>query len=576
MDVILIHSPSNFDFRKQLLVTGALTDGINNSVIYEMYPMGFLSMACALQQNGYQVQILNLALKMLKHPNIDVEKYLKSLDAKIFAFDLHWMIHALGALKVSKIVKKLHPNSIILFGGFTSSYFAQELLQKNSHIDMILRGDTVESLLVRIVQNISNPNAWHSIPNLLWRKGDKIFDNGFTFVPSSFNVVNTDFLITLAKMVISSHELDPCSFLPAAPYRIKPTLPILFSKGCTHNCINCGGSQYAMKRVCNRDKIALKPPHILAKEIIDLSNSFNFAIRIIGDFQIAPLSYREKLFRILHRYHPYKIENFTYFEFFTPPPRQYLEQLAGTFSKFSTELSPESGSDVVRKKQGRPYSNDQVLRFHKNVLELNKTPTIYYWFQVGNAFETKETLEETQHLCKTLLKMDPQRTYPFISPLNPYIDPGSIAFEHPDENGYRLLYPTLEMQVGGFQKPIWKYYLNYETRYFSRDELVKISFEQSIRLNELKVRVGALDSDESEFLNRILRVTYRIINILDKNPNFSTSPPPLIRRYFLKEGQVPLKQRQTAIIMKDGNNILDLALNGLTYMRHTLRRFLRI
>jgi len=572
VDVIFVHSPSFFDFRNQILVTGALTDGIPNSAIYEMYPMGFFSMASALQQAGFRVRILNLALKMLKHSSINVERYIKSLDANIFAFDLHWMIHALGAIEISRLFKRVHPNSTIMFGGFTSSYFALELMQKYPHIDMVLRGDTVEPLLPNLVQNVNNPVALQSVPNLVWRNKGKIVENPFSFVPKSFDYVNSEFFFTLAKMILQSGDFDPNGFLPSAFYSKKPVLPVLFSKGCTHNCINCGGSQYAMKKVCNRERIALKPPAVLVSEILDLSSSFNLPIRLIGDLQIASTSYKTKVFDLLKRHLSGKVKNYFHFEFFKPPSGEYLHQLGEIFEDFFLELSPETGNDIVRRKQGRPFTNTQILQSSKDALEMGHSPLIY-WFQTGNGFETLETLKETQHLCGQLLKLNPTGVFPFISPLNPYIDPGSIAFEHPEENGYHLLYPDLETQIEGFKKPIWKYYLNYETQNFSRDDLVRMSYDQAIQLNDLRTKYGALDSAECENLNRVLRLAYRVLSFLDKDTPVTSQSLPKIRHYLMEGGQVQLKKKQTRVTLEGGENLLSLLHSGITLLSYKIKKW---
>ncbi len=573
MDVIFVHCPSYYDFRNQLLVTGALTDGINNSAIFEMYPMGFLSMSAKLQQFGYKVRIVNLAMKMLKHTKINVEKYIKSLDASIFGFDLHWMIHAFGAIEISKIFKKIHPNSIILFGGFTASYFARELMEKFPHIDMILRGDSVEPLILRLVQGLPNNSNLHSIPNLLWRQNNKIFENPFTFVPASFEYVNSDFLFTFVKMILQSRDFDLNAYLPSAFYSKKPVIPLLFSKGCTHNCVNCGGSQYAMKKVCNRDKIALKPPAILVSEILEIASCFNFPLRLIGDFQIAPASYQSKFFNLLRHNLTGKIENPIHLEFFTPPSHQYLDQLGEIFSNFSLEISPETGNDSVRKLQGRPFTNAQILQGCKNALELGHAPQIY-WFQVGNGFESQETLGETQHLCSELLKLNPQAIFPFISPLNPYIDPGSIAFEHPEKHGYKLLYPTLEQQIEGLRKPIWKYYLNYETQNFTRDDIVKISFEQSILLNDLRVERGALDVETRDELNQILKFASHLLSFLDNQSFSMRNSLPKIQKYFMEGGQIRLKKQQTQITLEGGESLTNLIQSGIKFLSNKIVRLI--
>ena len=62
---------------------------------------------------------------MINKRKFDLNKYIKKLDADVFGFDLHWMIHAQGSLKIAEKIKNAHPNSSLVFGGFTASYVAE-------------------------------------------------------------------------------------------------------------------------------------------------------------------------------------------------------------------------------------------------------------------------------------------------------------------------------------------------------------------------------------------------------------------------------------------------------------------
>ena len=61
-------------------------------------------------------------MKMIENPKLDVEKFLAKLDARMFGIPLHWLPHVNGALAVSNILKKLHPETPIVFdSGFGRS-----------------------------------------------------------------------------------------------------------------------------------------------------------------------------------------------------------------------------------------------------------------------------------------------------------------------------------------------------------------------------------------------------------------------------------------------------------------------
>ncbi len=143
IDLILLHAPSVYDFRRKTILYGPVSDLIPPSYVFEMYPIGLTSIAEYLERAGYRVRIVNLAVRMLRDKRFDAEKFIKHLKAPMFGIDLHWMLHCHGAIEVAKIVKKYHAESKVIFGGFSSSYFYKELMQY-PEIDYVLRGDSTE------------------------------------------------------------------------------------------------------------------------------------------------------------------------------------------------------------------------------------------------------------------------------------------------------------------------------------------------------------------------------------------------------------------------------------------------
>jgi hypothetical protein len=84
---------------------------------------------------------------------------------------------------------------------------------------------------------------------------------------------------------------------------------------------------------------------------------------------------------------------------------------------------------------------------------------------------------------------------PFISPLAPFVDPGSRAFEEPERYGYRLRCRTLEEHRQALLAPSWKYVLNYETEWMNRDEIVAATYEAGSRMNQLKAKYDLIEPE---------------------------------------------------------------------------------
>ena len=112
-DMIFLHAPSVYDFRKKPIFYGPVSDVVPSSPVFEMYPVGFMTISAHLEEAGYKTRIVNLAVRMLQSKKFDAERTIKKLDAHVFAIDLHWMPHAHGALEIAKIVKRYHPSSVV-------------------------------------------------------------------------------------------------------------------------------------------------------------------------------------------------------------------------------------------------------------------------------------------------------------------------------------------------------------------------------------------------------------------------------------------------------------------------------
>ncbi|HEX79110.1 MAG TPA: TIGR04190 family B12-binding domain/radical SAM domain protein, partial [Dehalococcoidia bacterium] len=111
IDLVLLHAPHVYDFRKKTILHGPVSDLVPPSPVFEMYPLGLASIAEYLERNGYRVRIVNLAVRMLKNKNFDADAFIKKLNSPVFGIDLHWLVHCHGAIEVARLVKKHHPQA---------------------------------------------------------------------------------------------------------------------------------------------------------------------------------------------------------------------------------------------------------------------------------------------------------------------------------------------------------------------------------------------------------------------------------------------------------------------------------
>lgn len=511
VDLILLHAPSVYDFREKTILYGPVSDQIPSSPIFEMYPIGLTSLADYLERAGYRVRIVNLAVRMLNDKNFNAEKMIARLQAPVFGIDLHWMLHSHGAIEVARLVKKHHPESRVLFGGFSSSYFYQELMEY-PEIDYVLRGDSTEEPLRQLMDCVKNNKVPEKVPNLVWRDSQgTVRENPFSHVPDDLSHVMVSHYATIVRSVIRYRDL--ASYTPFQGWADYPITAVLTCRGCTQNCAICGGSAATFRNFFNRTKPVFRSPEAVARDIQQISSFTNGPAFVLGDLDQAGKDYAGELFRLLQQN---KVKNQLIFEIFNPAPKDFLQQMSLSSPNFCLEMSPESHDPEVRKAEGRHYSNEELERTIGDALEVD-CGRLDIFFMIGVPRQTPQSVMDTVDYCDYLwdkFKGD-KRLYLFIAPLAPFLDPGSLAFEQPQEYGYHILHRTLEEHRQALIQPSWKYSLNYETDWMTRQQIVDTAYQAMQRLNSLKAKYGVIPEQMAQAENHRLQSAQEMMSRID-------------------------------------------------------------
>jgi len=512
IDLILLHPPTLYDFRKRPGIHGPISDVVPSTPIFEMYPIGFASLSEYLERHGLKVRIINVAMKMLKDEKFDVERLIRENKPVAFGIDLHWMAHVQGALALSEIIKRFHPNIPVILGGLSATYYHEEILLQYPFIDFVMRGDSTEKPLVQLLQTIKKGGEFKSIPNLTYRdEKNRIQVNPLTHVPENLDEVTIDYSHIMRKVV---RYLDPTGYQPFVDWYTYPVTAVFTCRGCTYSCRTCGGSAQTFRTMANRRKPAYRNPKLLAQDIFNVSDHLHAPVMIIGDiFQPG----EEYGFTFLQEMKRRPISNHIAFEFFVPPTRAQLKRIADSILNFDIEISPESHDEEVRRAFGRPYNNQSLERMIGDAVDLG-SKRIDLFFMTGLPKQTYPSVLETVDYCQSLLERfrSYNKLFPFISPLAPFLDPGSAVFEAPEKYGYRLLYRTVEEHRQASLSPSWKYILNYETEWMNRDEIVYSTYEAGKRLNRLKAQFGLIDPKTAESVEVRLEGSVRMMKEIDR------------------------------------------------------------
>lgn len=522
-DVIFIHAPSVFDFRNRddILFSFLSTGGtIAVSQIYEMYPLGLRTLQTYLTSKGKTVAIINLASMMLNDPDMDVESFLTSLNAKIFGIDLHWLVHTQGSLAVAKLLKEIHADTPIVFGGISSSLHYEELVNY-PQVDFVLRGVETSSFMLELLEQLPS-NHFSDILNLCWK------DSNGTAVINDFQITNK-----YDEYVSWEYEGDDINYFVSIP-----------SAGCEYNCTLCGGSNYSMRKhygvkngfagkdldIFLKELQTIKTHKAKNKRLITLHHWFEDidilekVLETVNDASISTIHYT--LYRLL--------------------PIDHLKLMSKYNPKPLFEVTLESHNEEVRKLCGKaPFSNTEFEKWLDDLFSYNSNAVVEVYLMIGLPEQTPEVVlggdvEYAKHLLNKYSQYD---LNVLICPMVPYLIDGSFISDNAEKFGYKVFFNTLHDYEKSLLVPHWKNSLNYETKWMTRKQMVDVSYEACRQLVLAKTKTKKMPKVLSQAIIDKIDYTIELLNIIEEYDN---KPLPLkVRKKILEYNNEILKSAPT-------------------------------
>ncbi len=499
VNVCLVHPPSIYDFRKKNLRSGPISDVVPSTPLFEMYPVGFISMLNSLVSNGYNARISNIAVLMLGSNAFDPEKYLSNIEADIFGIDLHWLPHVHGAINLARVIKSIHPESKLLMGGFSTTYFANEIMKQFPFVDFILNGDLQEHSIVQLAEAVEGNRNLSTVPNLMYREEGKVRSNPPSFDPGAINDVLLNYNLLMKNAI---KYADVKGHLPYKLWIKNPSAMTLIEHGCQYNCGFCGGSNFAFSHNYCQESPIFRNPDRVTEELEIIQDSIGTPVFIAGDIFAAGEKFQDGFFKAAKE-RGVDIPLLT--EYFIPPSKEYFEKLSRSFPNFTAEISPDSSKESIRLIAGRGYSNHELEKSLLNAAK-NGCRKFDVYFTIGLPRQKKEDVIADVEFSEYLMSQHIGRRmemHAFLSPLTPFLDPGSLFYEMHDRYGITLRAKTLgDYYMLLDQGKSWEDYLNYETKEMSREDLVHITYETGKMMAQVRERLGLISKSEMEGIVR--------------------------------------------------------------------------
>ena len=493
-DLILLHPPSIYDFRKRgdVLFTELQTTLIDSSPIYEIPPLGLWNLCSFLQNQDFRVHIVNLAKQMLDDNAFDVERFLKNLTPRALGISFHWMIHVQGALSIADRFKQYHRDIPVLFGGISASYFYRELIQY-SFVDFIIRGNITYQPLASLLSKFKHEvQEFSDIPNLCYKSNGQVFVNRVRFYGG-----NNIHAINWNEKSSKNQWIDHWVLNPQS--------------GCDKHCRFCGGGATGTQIYgLQQHNLVYRTPLSIWDELQSIQKrKFHNTpkpkptLTIFNHWHSQPTILKSMLENLE------QVNNFSNIFIYahdlirTPIIQEIVKICKPVFI-----LSPHSHNISIRQMCAVPnYTNTEMEAWIDGLLEKG-VRLVEICFMIGLPKQTEYSVMKDLEYCEYLLEK--YKSYhavlPMISPMYPYLDIGSEIYENPKEYGYRIFYHTLSDYYHSSTALRLDHHLNYETENLSRSQIVNISFRSMIEMLQIKGRQGYLPRSLFEIrLNQLVK-----------------------------------------------------------------------
>lgn len=397
-------------------------DNAQKNIFY--MPMGFIALCSELYRNGHDAEIIHSDL--LKSP---IDEAIDFNDIDVIALDCHWINQSYHVLSFAEYVKNKNKNIFIVIGGYSASLFANEIVSKYNFIDAVIRGDG-EVPIVELCRELEkNRNDLHIVQNLVWKNNGVTEVNKFSYVgdDQTISLLNfSDFKLLRDWLDYRFFSKFWTSFTP-----INQTNLYLLEvgRGCTNACVFCGGNCEAQSLMNNRKNYAVRTIDSVMQTVKEVVGYGFETLYTCFEFDNSD----EYFYELFDRIHEFKPDLNYIFGAWKLPAKKMIEKLSANFKNVVFEISPESSSEELRKKNKDKrifYSNEQLEEILDYIRTFpNVKAQIYFGYYLIN--DNKETILGTlRYILNLICKY---KDIVEVEYTNFSTDPGSLLFLHPDK-----------------------------------------------------------------------------------------------------------------------------------------------
>lgn len=263
MKVCLVSAPTANDFNdKEIAESEAVR------TIAEHSPLGILSLAAVLEEQGVEQEIVDLnrvyydylRSEQFRQDAFDfctyVGRYFEKKSFDVFGFSTICSSYPL-TLRVAAEVKRTHPQAQVVLGGPQASVVDLQTMNAFGCVDFVVRGEAEQSF-PKLLDSLSGGSDGREIPGVTFRRGNEIVRG-----PSSPLIQDLD------TLPFPAFHLYP--YMKASQY-----IPLELGRGCPFACTFCSTNDFFRRR------FRLKTPAHMISEMRRAKETYG-----IGQFDLV-------------------------------------------------------------------------------------------------------------------------------------------------------------------------------------------------------------------------------------------------------------------------------------------------
>ena len=114
--------------------------------------------------------------------------------------------------------------------------------------------------------------------------------------------------------------------------------------------------------------------------------------------------------------------------------------------------------------------------------------------------------------------------------------------------------------------------MNYETKYFNKDQLIDLSYDVPMALNKYRREFNIIDEKEENYLNKILVVSKKLVNYVEHYEKMGKINQTIkLKKYYSKNGTINLKKDLSPAALKKSSGLLGLVSSGIKFATYIIR-----